>query len=178
MLCLLVSGEHYFLSAGPCSHYIIAVVKYGGVGRHALAIAETEPATLITFAKFLIAIPCVYLNAITYPKLAIIGMYLRIFTEKPFRIAAWTIFGVLVASAIANILVSIFECFPVAYLWDKTIANGHCGVNTSAFSKYSALPNIVTDVCLLILPMPAIWKLHATRSTKIGLTATLLTGSV
>ena len=44
--------------------------------------------------------------------------------------------------------------------------------------KYWSVPNIVTDVVMLILPMPVIWRLKISRAQKAGLTVTFLLGSV
>ncbi|KAL8834224.1 MAG: hypothetical protein Q9170_003855 [Blastenia crenularia] len=39
------------------------------------------------------------------------------------------------------------------------------------------IPNIVTDVAMLILPMPMVWKLHTTKGRKVGLTLHLVFAS-
>lgn len=47
-----------------------------------------------------------------------------------------------------------------------------------AFVRWSTLPNILTDVIMLILPLPSIWNLQLRTPLKIGLTITFLTGSL
>jgi hypothetical protein len=44
--------------------------------------------------------------------------------------------------------------------------------------RYGSIPNIVTDVVMLILPMPLIWGLHVSTKVKIGLLVTFLLGSM
>jgi hypothetical protein len=44
--------------------------------------------------------------------------------------------------------------------------------------RYGSIPNIVTDVMMLILPMPLIWSLHVSPKVKIGLLVTFLLGSM
>jgi hypothetical protein len=41
-----------------------------------------------------------------------------------------------------------------------------------------SIPNLVTDVAMLALPLPAIWTLKMSRGQKVGLTLTFLTGSM
>ena len=38
--------------------------------------------------------------------------------------------------------------------------------------------NAITDLVMLVLPLPSIWHLNTTRSKKIGLTIVFLTGSI
>ena len=77
----------------------------------------------------------------------------------------------------ANVVAGLTICTPLDYLWDKSIARGHC-INVAAFYRYAPMPNIFTDLAMLLLPLPLIWRLQTSRSTKIGLTFTFLTGSM
>ncbi|KAK4693586.1 hypothetical protein P7C71_g3843, partial [Lecanoromycetidae sp. Uapishka_2] len=47
-----------------------------------------------------------------------------------------------------------------------------------AFTRWPSLPNILSDVVMLILPMPTIWNLHLKPQLKIGLIITILAGSL
>ncbi|KAI9644955.1 hypothetical protein NHQ30_006990 [Ciborinia camelliae] len=156
----------------------ICIIKFGGVGYHIAALAASDPKKIVIWSKLLFSTPLVYVWAITFPKLAILAMFLRIFTIGFYRTTAMAIAAVLVASAFATTLVSIFECRPIAYFWDRTIPNGYCTINSEKFYLWASLPNIITDVMILILPQPMIWRLHTTRSVKFGLSFTFLTGSV
>ncbi len=84
--------------------------------------------------------------------------------------------GVLISHGIASVFAATFECTPLAHLWDKTIA-GHC-FNAVAFYRLASLPNIITDVLMLCLPMPMIWQLKLSTARKISLTFVFLTGSM
>ena len=52
--------------------------------------------------------------------------------------------------------------------WDKSI-NPTCSVNVYAFFVGNAIPNILTDWALLLLPIPYIWHLHQSKAQKIAL---------
>ena len=153
------------------------MTKYGGVGRHLLALELTNPAKIVVWAKFLIAIEWIYLAAITFPKLCILSIYLRIFITKAYRMTVYTLGMTVILTFIGGGLAGSLGCQPLAYFWDHTIPGGHC-FNTNAFFRWISLPNVLTDVIMLVLPLPFIWALHMTRNQKIGLTVTFLTGSV
>jgi hypothetical protein len=44
--------------------------------------------------------------------------------------------------------------------------------------RYGSIPNLVTDVVVLILPLPLVWGLHVSSKEKIGLLVTFLLGSM
>ena len=78
---------------------------------------------------------------------------------------------------LSSVFVVIFQCKPIALAWDKTIEGGSC-IDMVAFFRYSIIPDIVTDVGMLILPLPIVWNLHASFAQRAGLTAVFLTGSM
>jgi hypothetical protein len=152
-------------------------VTHGGVGRHLVANLASDPTRLLWWAKALIALEWAYGLAVMLPKLAILSFYLLVFNTKPFRIAMYLLTAVVTSTFVAIGLLAIFQCSPIAYTWDKTIPGGHC-LDQIAFYKWISLPNIITDVFMLILPLVVIWSLSMTRNQKYGLTAIFVTGGV
>lgn len=152
------------------------MVTHAGVGHHIAAVEMSDPAKVILWAKLLISIPIVYVLAVTLPKLAILSLYFKIFTQKTHRLICYTIAGILLASAFANIIAGALECVPIAKFWDKSL-KGHC-INANAYFRWASLPNIITDIAMLALPLPVIWRLQTSRNVKIGLTITFITGSM
>lgn len=155
----------------------IADVVYGGIGYHEAAVALTAPEKLMIYARFLIVIPLLYLAAVVFPKLAILAIYLRVFTQPRFRSACYVLVTLLMANWIGTTVAGLLVCRPLEYLWDRTIAGGHC-FNINAYFRWASLVNIITDVAMLILPLPVICELHISRNIKIGLTITFATGSM
>jgi hypothetical protein len=41
-----------------------------------------------------------------------------------------------------------------------------------------AIPNVVTDIALLIFPIPIIWNLNISRSNRVALLGTFLIGGL
>ena len=106
---------------------------------------------------------------------AILCLYGRVITTKQYRYAIYTIGSIIVLACISCLIVAIAICQPFAYFWDLSIPNGHCG-NIPAAYRYLSVPNLLTDVCILILPLHCVWNLHTKVIHKIGLTLTFLTG--
>lgn len=115
--------------------------------------------------------------SVALPKISILCLYLRIFVKRGTRIACYVLIGVITANWIAFSIADIFQCTPVAYQWDKSIAHGTC-FNDTLFSRASSVPNIITDVVMLVLPIPVLWRLQTSTVRKLGLTVVFFTGSV
>ena len=80
----------------------------------------------------------------------------------------------MVAWYIAIQVTAIVQCLPIRYYWQRT-GQGYC-IHLIRFNIALASINLVTDVAVLILPIPAIWRLQLPKSKKIGLSAVFLAG--
>ncbi|KAH8430739.1 uncharacterized protein LDX57_008403 [Aspergillus melleus] len=152
-------------------------IRLGRVGYHLDVVKALYPEAMVPWAKVLVVTPIVYSAACMVPRVVILTLYLRIFPEKKYRIACYVLIAVVVALGVADILTGAFECIPIAYLWDKSIPGGRC-IDLTQFFHYGTLPNVFVDLLMLILPQPIIWKLQTSKQVKVGLAATILTGSV
>ncbi|OCL04356.1 hypothetical protein AOQ84DRAFT_346335 [Glonium stellatum] len=156
----------------------LAMVYNGGIGHHLLWIASNDPAALTTFAKLQIPFTIVYALAVTFPKMAILGLYLRIFVEKSYRFASFGLIAILTSSCLAVVIVTCTQCTPISFLWDPTgHPEGHC-IDIDSFWRWGSFPNVITDLIMLLLPLPCIWKLQLSKKDKIGLAVTFATGSI
>jgi hypothetical protein len=135
------------------------------------------PEEFVVWLKLLFAEELLYILSATLPKLAILCLYLRIFRTRPYRLAAYAIAGVMILNYVTNVILSLTMCQPVRFKWDKTIPGGVCGDLMAAY-RWISVPNLVTDLAILILPLPMVWNLHTGLSQKLGLTLTFLTGSL
>lgn len=152
-------------------------LSISGIGYHEVAVVASEPQKMTLWTKFILAFPLLCFAAVLFPKLAILAIYLRIFTTSTYRIACWVLAVVLIANWFAFTVAAFMICRPLEYLWHVSIPGGHC-FDINLFFRWSAFPNIVTDVVMLVLPLPVIWKLHTSRYIKIGLTVMFATGSM
>ncbi|PQE21091.1 integral membrane protein [Rutstroemia sp. NJR-2017a WRK4] len=152
-------------------------INYCGVGYHVEAVMLDDPAKVTALSKLLIFFPATYAIAVTFPKLSILAMYLRIFRIPFYRAATYFIFYFLIVSSTVLFLMILFQCTPVNFFWDKTIEGGKCHFDIEKLFLYASLPNIITDILMLALPLPFILTLNMTRKVKVGLAITFLTGS-
>ena len=60
----------------------------------------------------------------------------------------------------------IFQCHPREKIWNKLLSGGHCYDDTAGF-KITGVFNSISDLALLLLPMPALWKLQMPLGKKI-----------
>lgn len=168
----------YISCLGLCICGILAV-NYGGVGRHISALEEVAPEKIPFWGRScLIAVPVLYVPAVTLPKLVILAYFLRIFVSKPSRVACYVVATITIIVAFINIPLSIWQCSPPDFAWDPKIAGGHCAISVQAHLRYGSLPNIVTDVVMIILPLPVVWGLKMSTRNKISLTITFLVSSI
>lgn len=176
-LCILGISQYHHSARRQPSYLIIAMVNDAGVGHHLAAVLLHNSTDLVSWAKSLYALEWLYLTAVALPKISVLCLYLRLFTNRTARLTCYILIGVIIANWIAFLLASTFQCSPVVYQWDKSVADGKC-FNVGALYKASSAPNIATDVVILILPIPTVWLLKASRIRKLGLMLVFLTGSV
>ncbi|RDH16310.1 hypothetical protein M747DRAFT_325614 [Aspergillus niger ATCC 13496] len=163
-------------SLGQSALYII-LVKLAGVGHHMEYVEET-PEKLVILEKGLYANEILdFPFTVTPAKISILVFYLRIFTTRSFKNMAYIVGAIVLGHGLGILFAAIFQCWPIAYVWDTTIEGGSC-FNQLAFYRYVSPPNILTDVLLLIMPLPYVWKLHTRKGQKLALTGVFLLGSL
>jgi hypothetical protein len=143
-----------------------------GVGLH---ITETI-ANLPVILKLMVAYALIYTGCISILKLSVLFFYLRVFLNPGMQLATKITLGVVGAWTIANILMLFLMCRPFASNYDLTV-KGECADQPTIFIAIGAF-NIITDVVILVLPLPTIWGLKAAKQKKIGLTVIFLFGLV
>ena len=137
---------------------------------------ETKPHLVSLCRKYVFAITIIYFGSVNLPKVAILSLYHRVFPRKNLRLAVWIIFAILVCLEISTVITGLAECTPFEANWNPDLQGAHC-INKLAFYRYGSIPNILTDIAMLILPLKAVWKLQTSTRLKIGLIATFTVGS-
>ncbi|CZR56356.1 related to integral membrane protein [Phialocephala subalpina] len=129
----------------------------------------------IVLAFALLAEECIYLTTIAIIKVSLLLMYVRIFPFRSMRIGCWILGSLSVSLAVAFTFVGIFQCNPIAKSWNPTIP-GYC-INLKASFIGNAVPNILTDVAILTLPINQIRHLHTNLMQRLQLSVVFLLGS-
>jgi len=148
-----------------------------GSVRHLDVLLVTNPQAVVNWAKCGYAIEQLYCAAVAFPKLSILASYLRIFTTRPYRIITYTVAGIVMATAIAGIITSLASCHPFSSRWDLKLFISNC-IDAVRYWKGMSVPNIATDVVMLILPMPVVWRLQVSKNQKLALSGIFLMGSL
>ena len=154
------------------------VVEVAHVGTHVAAI-ELWPngaAIVVLWAKFVTSFEILYVSVIVAAKLSVCLFYLRVFVGKWFVQAVKTLMAIHISWWIAVVVTTFAGCNPTRKLWYPETP-GHC-INQDDFYRYLSLPNILTDVVLLTIPLPLVWKLRVNRAQKVALTGVFLIGSL
>lgn len=115
--------------------------------------------------------------SITLTKLSLLFFYHRIFPVRKFIIISIVTGCVMIAWCIALIFAVIFSCRPLAYFWDKTIKGGSC-INENNLAYGITATNIITDIIVLVLPVPWLWNLQMAATRKMAIIGIFLLGSL
>ncbi|KAL9037606.1 MAG: hypothetical protein Q9214_005629 [Letrouitia sp. 1 TL-2023] len=153
--------------------YIVgqAVSIAHGVGRHQIlstAPVESGKATLVSIVF--------YISSMAATKISILLLYRRIFPIWKLRYIAWTVGIFIFAYSFAAVFLAIFRCHPIRAIWNPLV-KAHCD-NTNATILVMAIFNVVTDVIVLVLPMPVVWGLQLPKTRKFQVMAVFLLGSL
>ena len=108
-----------------------------------------------------------YVITIGLIKISILLFYLQVFPTRSFRLRCWSVMGFVLASSFAFEIVTIFQCHPVSFAWNKDI-HGTC-INFNRVTWANAAFNILQDILIIVLPISEVRKLQLGRKKKIGL---------
>ncbi|RJE18980.1 hypothetical protein PHISCL_08688 [Aspergillus sclerotialis] len=140
--------------------------KGGGVGIH---IWNVTPDLFNKYQKVVLAAAVVYVPALAFAKVSMIVLYHRLMSRTTlYRWALYIISGIVCGYSISLVLALIFACNPVAKTWDVSITGGSC-IDRNGVYIATAVFNIVTDLALIVLPVPVVITLQMPRIQKIGL---------
>lgn len=122
-----------------------------------------------------------FLGAIFYPvtiacyKTSVILLNKRIFVQDRFQTASWAILILNACWAIGNTLGWIFQCIPVKMMWGDA-TEGKCW---DAKGEWISLVvwNVFTDVVIITMPLPMVWRLSLKTRDKVLLSGLFLLGA-
>ncbi|OJJ07025.1 hypothetical protein ASPVEDRAFT_141141 [Aspergillus versicolor CBS 583.65] len=143
----------------------IFAMHHNGMGLHANTL---HPNNVVLIAKFLVVAEILYAFNLVWTKLSILFFYYRIFHLPYFKRWAYAIAIFVIAWVICVTFLFIFICVPVQKLWYPQLP-GHC-INQVGTWIANAISTIASDLAILILPLPQIWKLQLRAAEKAALT--------
>ncbi|CAG8051472.1 unnamed protein product [Penicillium nalgiovense] len=163
----------YFIIAGGIfavglqSISITGVIQAGIGYDHVPTIAAkfgTQPITKLL--QLIIPLQFLWVLSLSCTKVSILFLYISIFPVTWVLRVSWATMGVIVAWTIGTILAGCLICRPFAFNWDQTIPGGSCGNQVTSFTATGVI-NLITDVVVLVTPMPLLYKLQMARYKKV-----------
>ncbi|KAI4907771.1 hypothetical protein J4E90_009178 [Alternaria incomplexa] len=158
---------------------IILQIEHGQ-GRHAseLHVEQFDEMLMYQWINMLI-----YFVANWAVKMSILSLYYRIGYGKqglPWIVqspAVWTAAGFMTAFSFSVFLAQLFICTPVSRVWDIEAQPDGC-INAAMFMVISGAINVVTDIVLLIFPLPLIWVIKFNKRQRTALAVILSIGVI
>ncbi|KAF3390003.1 hypothetical protein DPV78_011518 [Talaromyces pinophilus] len=150
--------------------------SYAGIGEH---LENLNQAELAKYPKTMLAASTIYFLCLAFAKLAILMFYYALLNVMQFwKYVIYVVSGIIVAYTLAIFLALIFACHPVERNWDAIPPFweiDHC-IDRAGLYLATAITNTMSDIILILIPIPIIWKLHVTVRQKLGIAAILGVG--
>jgi hypothetical protein len=118
-----------------------------------------------------------YVPCLGLAKFSLLLFYYRMSRLRWLRTLSIVVMVVVVGYSVSTVFALIFPCHPIRKSWDVTVVDGSC-INRGAVYLVQAITNIVTDVILLLLPIPMVWRLQMPVIQKFGLVFIFVVGSL
>lgn len=150
------------------------------VGKHGggYPITELDTKEQIAFKKFCYIATILYCPMALFVKIALLAILTRIFA--PFRGKVWFIYiflGCLCCYYTVALIVKIRICGPIPRYWLGDQVPGTCLDQTAALIADSVI-SVVSDLIILILPLPLTWSLQMSRNRKLRVIGLLGAGGL
>ena len=191
--CLLFGVKLIFLSALLLQLLtLLATVTAHGLGEN---IYELSYNSFTFFIKGLYISEVLWTVVIFMVKYSILAFYWRLFSEtRSARVAVHILLAVVTCWGFGvvclncknfncnfthlelQVFVTVFQCHPVNGFWDLGVV-ATC-LKTDRVNIGSSILHVITDVAILILPLPLVWKLRIERSQKATLSAVFALGGL
>lgn len=85
--------------------------------------------------------------------------------------------GLVIGLFLAVLFVDIFQCTPIAYVYDTSIPGGKC-IDQGGFYVSTAALNLFTDIMVLSIPIIITWSLQMPLRRKLAVCVILCLGGV
>lgn len=120
--------------------------------------------------------PFVYTANVMFIKLSILALYRRLFAIKYMLFGVYFMGMVVILWAVSIWVAATLNCIPVPRFWDRSI-EGAC-IDPDTFYYATQIPNIVSDVILLLMPQGVVWSLPVAKSQKMLLSCVFMVGGL
>ena len=109
-------------------------------------------------------------------KVGILLFYYRLFPNKTSRKIIYGAGTFVVLCFVSTFFGFLFQCLPIRSFWQHQIE--HRCFNQNPFYLAVASLSLVSDIFILVMPMPMVWALNLSRQRKMGLSLIFLLGGL
>ncbi|TGJ80313.1 hypothetical protein E0Z10_g8459 [Xylaria hypoxylon] len=143
---------------------LFALLVFGGLGHHAYTV---PPPNQFSIPKILFSFELFHIISLNLGKLSALFFYLKLFNSKSIaRITKWCIVAVSLGT-VGLVLWQFLFCHPLSKMWEWDGLET-CGDRQPLYVAVCVW-SIFTDLLVLVVPLPIIWRLKMERSQKLRL---------
>ncbi|PMD36331.1 hypothetical protein L207DRAFT_602395 [Hyaloscypha variabilis F] len=155
---------------------IVTGLISNGLGRD---IWTLTPEQITHFLRIFYTTEVFYLAQVAVLKLSLLFFYLRIFPGTSIQRLLWGTIILTLCFGIIFVFISIFQCQPIDYYWNKWDGEHHgtC-INGNGFTWANAAISIVLDGWMLALPISQLFKLQLHWKKKVGVGIMFVVGTI
>ncbi|KAK0117051.1 hypothetical protein ONS96_012892 [Cadophora gregata f. sp. sojae] len=135
-----------------------------GLGQHYWTVSVLKGVLIL---KFYYAVQMFYIIVQVTAKMSLLLLYVRVFPRT--RTALWSKLGIvfLIFHGTVYLFLVIFQCTPIAFIWDRSLT-GKC-LNLNVIGYSGAVASILEDFFILVLPVAEIRSLQLGKGKKWNL---------
>ena len=153
----------------------IAVYPAPAVGCHISTVSAERLKKLYTIFQLETV---AYLLSIGFAKISILLLCFRVFRSNiRFRQTCYILFVVIAGYGVGSLLAVIFRCRPISAAWSSPAQGTNRCLSLLKLQVVIGWFNIVTDVALMVLPMPILSGLNMPWQKKAGVVVVFGTGT-
>ncbi|MCJ1464422.1 hypothetical protein MMC07_003035 [Pseudocyphellaria aurata] len=145
-----------------------------GLGLHLLAV---KPEQIQNLTRALLFEAPTFQIAVMLNQLSILFLYRRVFTliETWFKHVLYAIGIFCICSGVSLFFAGLFHCIPLSHGWNLEVP-GHCSVDIQPLYITATVLNLVGDISIVAAPIPLIWSIRMSLSSKVAVTGMFLLG--
>ncbi|KAF9886583.1 hypothetical protein FE257_011355 [Aspergillus nanangensis] len=134
------------------------------------------PKNLEVYLKIGWANSFVYPTCVACIKLSILALYKRLFSTTRMVVAVHAVAVFIVVWCVGIWVAGTLQCVPVRKFWDASV-DGAC-IDPARFFYGVQVPNILTDLMVLVMPLKTVWTLPISKRQRLLLSGVFAVGGL
>ncbi|KAF2395898.1 hypothetical protein EJ06DRAFT_534584 [Trichodelitschia bisporula] len=148
-------------------NFVLVCRMYVATGGHNAVYFKLD--TLVYISKLGFVIQPLWVWTITFIKVSVVLMLLRIKQSYPWRVAGYSMIALLFAVAIVSLICQLLQCKPISHNWDVMAMGAGCWSqhrqDIATFTVSSVF--VATDIACALLPLLFIRKINRPLRERI-----------